>query len=133
GPGRDDNQFRGVQAAGHSVELDKAGSDSGDAASALVEFLNRLDRFHDLVLHGKHLASEPVFADGEDFLFHFVEQIVHFILFFVRASHALGGGGNDLTQDVFVANDLQVVLHICCGRNERKQVGDERGAADAVE
>ena len=98
-----------MQAAGHAVELDKPGGDSGDAAFALVQLLDRLDRFHHLVFHRKHLPFEAVFADGEDLLFHFVEQIVHLVLLFVSAAHALGGGRNDLAQDVFVANDLEVI------------------------
>ena len=56
-----------------------------------------------------------------------------FVLLFVRAADALGGGGNDLSQNVFVANDLEVVLHVRRGRNEREKARDECRAADAVE
>src|SRR5262249_10881193 len=60
-------------------------------------------------------------------------QTVDLVLLLVRASHTLSGGGNDLTQNVFVANELQVVLHVGRGRNEGEQIRDERRAADAVE
>ena len=127
------DHFRSVQTAGHPVEFDKARGDSSDAAFALVKFLDRLDGFHDLVLHGKHLALEAVFAHREDFLFHFVEEIVHVILLFVSAADALGGGGNDFPQNVFVANYLEIILHVRCSRDERKEVRDQRRAAYAVE
>ena len=109
-PRCDHDHLRWMQAARHPVEFDKAGGDSGDSAFALVKFLDRLDRFHDLILHGKHLTFEPVFADCEDLLFHFVEQIIHFVLLFVGAPHAFGRRRNDLAQNVFVANDLEIVV-----------------------
>src|SRR4029077_14066442 len=44
-----------------------------------------------------------------------------------------GGGGNDLSQNIIVANDLQIVSHVRRGRNEREQVRDESRTADAIE
>ena len=86
-----------------------------------------------MIFHREHLAFEPIFADVENLLFHFVQQAVDLVLLFVRAADTLGGGGNDLSQNVFVANDLQIVLHVGRGRNEREQIRDQRRPADAVE
>ena len=86
-----------------------------------------------MIFHREHLAFEPVFADVENLLFHLVQQTVDLVLLFVSAAHALGRGGNDLAQNVFVANDLQIVLHVGRGRNEREQIGHQCRAADAVE
>src|ERR1041385_6390084 len=122
-----------MQAAGHAVELDKSSRDSGDAAFPLVELLDRLDGLHCMVFHREHLAFEPVFAHGENALFHFVEQIIYLVLFLVSASNTLGGGGNDFTQDVFVANDVEVVADVCSGWNEGEKTSDKCSAADAVE
>src|SRR5213082_988790 len=107
-----------METAGHSVELNKSGGDSGDAAFTLVKLLNRLDGVHHLVFHRKQLPFEAVFAHGENALFHFIEQIVYLVLFLVSAANAFGGGGNDFAQDVFVANDFEVVADICGGWNE---------------
>src|SRR4029077_5509979 len=107
--------------------------DSSDSTFALVKLLDRLDRFHDLVFHRKHLAFEAVFANGEDSLFYFVEQIIDFILFLVSAPNTFRGGRNDFAQDVFVANNLEIVLHVRCSWNEREKAGDERRAAYAIE
>src|SRR6266540_870873 len=122
-----------METAGHSVELNKPGGDSGDAAFTLVQLLNRLDGVHHLVFHREHLAFEAVFAHGENALFHFVEQIVYLVLFLVSTAHALGGGRNDLPQNVFVANDVEVVPDICGSRDKGEQTCDERRAANAVE
>ena len=86
-----------------------------------------------MLLHGKHLAFETVFAHGENPLLHFVEQVIDLVLLFVRATHALGGGRNDLAQNVFVANDFEVVPDVRCRRNEREQLSYEHRAADAIE
>src|SRR5207247_10422982 len=122
-----------METAGHSVELNKSSGDSSDAAFTLVKLLNRLDGVHHLVFHREHLAFEAVFAHGENALFHFVEQIVYLVLFLVSAANALGGGRNDLPQNVFVANDVEVVPDICGGRDKGEKAGDKCGAADAVE
>src|SRR5205807_5242806 len=121
-----------METAGHSVELNKSGGDSGDAAFTLVKLLNRLDGVHYLVFHREQLAFETVFAHGENALFHFVEQIVYFVLFLVSAAHALGGGGNDFPQDVLVANDVEVVADVRGGWNEGEQTRDERRPTDTV-
>jgi len=86
-----------------------------------------------VIFHREHLAFEPIFADVENFLFHFVQQAVDLVLLFVRAADTLGGGGNDLAENLLVAYDLQIVLHVGRGRNEREQIRDERRPADAVE
>ncbi len=65
----------------HPIELGEAGGNAGDSAAALVEFLDRLDRLHHLVFHRQHLTFEAVFAHRENLLLHFVEEIVHFVLF----------------------------------------------------
>src|SRR5438093_409996 len=121
-----------METAGHSVELNKSGGDSGDAAFTLIKLLDRLDRVHHLVFHRKQLAFEAVFAHGENALFYFVEQIVYLVLFLVSTAHALGGGRNDFPQDVLVANDVEVVADVRGGWNEGEQTRDERRAADTV-
>src|SRR6266571_4879043 len=121
-----------METAGHSVELNKSGGDSGDAAFTFVQLLDRLDGVHHLVFHRKHLAFEAVFAHGENALFHFVEQIVYLVLFLVRAANTLGGGGNNLPKDVLVANNLEVVADVCGGGNESEKAGDKGCAADGV-
>jgi hypothetical protein len=109
------------------------GRDSSDPTFALVKLLDRLDRFHHLVFHGKHLALKAIFADGENSLFHFVEQIVDLVLLFVGTPNALRAGGNDFAQDVFVAHDLEVILHVRRSWNEREKARDEGRAAYAIE
>src|SRR6266700_6878937 len=117
-----------METAGHSVELNKSGGDSGDAAFTFVQLLDRLDGVHHLVFHGKHLAFEAVFAHGENALFHFVEQIVYLVLFLVSTANALGGRRNNYKKNVFVANNVEVVPDICGGRDKGEKAGDKCGA-----
>ena len=52
-------------------------------------------------------------------------KIVHFVLFLVSATHAFGAGGDDLAQNIFVANNLEVVVKIRRRRDEGEQAGDK--------
>ena len=79
------------------------------------------------------LALETIFPDRVDFLLHFVEQVVDFVLLLVGAPRAFGAGADDLAQDVFVAHDLEVVTDVRRRRDEGEKAGDERRAADGVE
>ncbi len=130
---RDHDHFRRMHSAGHAIEFDKAGRDSGDAPFALVKFFDRFDRFHYLVLHREHLAFEPIFADGKNSLFYLVEKISDFVLLFVGATDAFGGGGDDGAQNVFVPDDLEVITDVCGGRHEGEKAGHQRGATDRFE
>src|SRR5439155_22463307 len=104
-----------------------------ETAFSLVELLDRLDRLHHLILHRKHLAFETVFADSENALLHFIEKIAHLILLLVSPAHALCGGRDDLPKNVFIANDLEVVLHVRGRWNEREQIRDGCRPAHAFE
>src|SRR5207244_11583343 len=106
-----------------------AGGNYGDAASALVEFVDGLDRFHYRVLHREHLAFETVFADGENPLLYFVEKIADLILLFVSAAHAFGGGGDDGAQNVFVPDDFEVIAEVRGRRYIGKEARYHCGAA----
>src|SRR6202022_3593474 len=130
---RGHNHFRRMHSARHPIELDKAGRDSSDAAFWLVEFFDRLDRFHHLVLHREHLALEAIFTDGENFLFYLVEKISHFVLFFVAATNAFGGGGDDGAQDVFVPDDLEVIAEVRGRRHKGEKARYQGRAADSFE
>src|SRR6266513_2017575 len=121
-----------MQAACQLVEIAKASRNSGNRAFVFKELLDRFKRAHYLLFHREHLAFEPVFTHGEDFLFNFVQQVVHLVLFLISPAYALGGGGNDFAQNIFVANDLEVVPNVCGGWNESEQAGDERRAPYAV-
>ncbi len=66
-------------------------------------------------------------------MFHFVEQVVDLVLVVVGTARALGAGADDLAQNVFVADDLEVVADVCGRRDESEKAGDERRAADQVE
>ncbi len=123
----------GMQSTRHPIELDEAAREAGQAAFLFPQFLDRLDRFHDLVLHGQGLAFETIFADGVDFLLYFVEQVVDLVLLFVGAARAFRAGADDLAQDVFVADDLEVVTDIGGGRDEGEKARDKRSAADRIE
>src|SRR5207302_1505275 len=54
-------------------------------------------------------------------------------LLFVSAPHTLGRGNDDLPQNVFVANDLQVITDVRGGWDEREQAGNKSRAADGLE
>src|SRR2546425_2903941 len=129
----DDDHLGRMHSACHAIEFNKAGGNSGDAAFALVEFFDRLDRFHHLVLHRKHLAFEAVFADGENLLLYFVEKIADLILLFVSAAHAFGGGGDDGAQNVFVPDDFEVIAEVRGRRYKGKKARYQCGAADCLE
>ena len=132
-PRRDHDHLAVVQAVRHAIQLDEASRDSGDPAAALPELLDRLERAHDLLLHAGHLAFETILADGEDLLLHFIEEVVHLVLFLVGTPDAFRAGGDDLPQNKFLADDLEVVGHVRGRRHERVEIRDEGAAADRVE
>ena len=66
-------------------------------------------------------------------MFYFVEKIVHLVLFLVSAPNTLCRGSDDFAQNVFVANDVEVVLHVRRRWDEREQARDKCGAAHAFE
>ena len=70
-------------------------------------------------------SATPLKRPGKNPLFHFIEQIAHVVLFFESAPHAFRGSGDDLAQNVFVADDLEVIPDICRGRHEREETGHE--------
>ena len=72
------------------------------------------------------LTFETIFADGVDFLLYFVEQVVDLLLLFVGAARAFRAGADDFAQNVFVADDLEVVADICGGRDEGEKARDKR-------
>ena len=55
------------------------------------------------------------------------------VLFLERSADALGARGDDLPQDVFVADDLEVVGHVRRRRHEGEKAGYRRGAADSFQ
>ena len=125
--------FAVVQPISHPIQFDETGGDPGDSTSTLPEFLDRLERAHDLLFHPGHLSFEAIFADRENLLFHFIEEVVDLILFFEGTPDAFGAGGDDLPEDVFLANDLKVVSNVRRRGHEGEKAGDERRAADGVE
>src|ERR1051326_7027872 len=131
-PSRNYNHLAWMHSVGHPIQFRKTSSKTGDAASVLVEFLDRLDRVHHLIFHREQLAFEAIFAHGENALFHFVEQIVYLVLFLVSAADALGGGGNDLAENVLVANDFEIVADVRGSGNEGEQTRHKRRAAHGV-
>src|SRR6266545_3585798 len=121
-----------MQTAREFVEVAKACRDSCDRTFVLKEFLDRFKSAHHLLFHREHLAFEPVFADGEDSLFYFIENIIYFVLFLVGPSNALCGRRDDLAENMFVSDDVEVVLHVRCRRHEREEGSDKGGATDRI-
>src|SRR5438132_1656001 len=60
-------------------------------------------------------------------------QAVDFVLFLVRAPNALGRSGDDLSQNVFIANNLEVITDIGGGRNKRIKACNKSRATDGLE
>src|SRR5438552_912852 len=93
-------------------------SASFDAAATLPKLLDRCERIHHLFLHREELTFEPVVADLENVVFYFIEQGTNFTLLLVSPPNAFSAGEDDLTQNVFVANDLEVVIQVCGCRDK---------------
>ncbi len=123
----------GVQSAGQAIQFDEASREPGNATTPLPKFLDGFDRIHHLFFHGQELAPETIVADLENIVFYFIEKRSHFALFLVGAAHAFGAGGDDLAENIFVADDLEVVVDIRCRRDKGEQTGHERGAADCFQ
>src|SRR6266403_438125 len=56
-----------------------------------------------------------------------------FALFLVGAAHPFGAGDDDLAENIFVADDLEVVVDIRRRRDKGEQAGHERGATDCFQ
>ncbi len=64
---------------------------------------------------------------------HVVEQRGDLALFLVGAPGAIRAGADDLPQDVFLPDDVDVIRRVRRRRREGEQVRDERRAAHGVE
>ena len=79
------------------------------------------------------MAFETILAHSENPLLHLIEEIVDFVLFLVRATNALSRSGDDLSQNVFIANNLEVITDIGGGRNKRVKACDKSRPANGLE
>ena len=131
--GRDDDHFAAMQAAGHFVEVEEAGADASDHALALMIILDGVDGAMDQVLHLHRGGLDTVLADLEDVAFDFVDQAVDFAFVFVNAADHAGAGLDHLPQDMFFADDFDVVIEVRGGRNGVGQGGEVGNAADRFE
>src|SRR5436190_15824965 len=120
-PSGNDNHLGGVQSAGESIQFDETSREPGNSTTALPKFFDRFERPHHLFFHGQELARETIVADLENIMFYFVEQRPHFTLFLVSAAYPFGASDDDLAEDVFVANDLEVVINIRGRRDKGEQ------------
>ncbi len=129
----DDEHLRAVQPVGHLVELAVPGGEAGDGASALVEFLDGLDGFHDLLLHREGADLEALAGDLVDLLLDLVEERGDVVLLIVGAGGVLRAGGDDAAQRPFLLENLDVIGRVGRRGDEGEQLRDEGGAADLVE
>jgi len=68
---------------------------------------------------------ETVVAYPENIVFYFIEKRPHFALFLVSAAHAFGASEDNLAENIFVADDLEVVVDIRRRRDKGEQAGHE--------
>ena len=86
-----------------------------------------------MFLHSQELAPETVVADLENIVFYFIKERPYFALFLVSAAHPFGASEDDLAENIFVADDLEVVVDIRRRRDKGEQTGHERGAPDCFQ
>ena len=122
-----------MHAAGHAVEIDEAGAETGQRALALMVIFDGGDRLANQFLHRIGGGLDAFFADLENVAFDFVEQCVHFAFMLVGAADDACAGENHLSQDILLANNGEVIIEIRGGRNGVGQRRNEGDAADGIE
>ena len=75
GPGRNDDQVRGLEARCHLVEIGETGAETGDVLTALVEHLDRFHVFREQLPDGMYVVAQSSVPDLVDGLFGLVDRL----------------------------------------------------------
>ena len=128
---RENNKFRAVQAAEHSVEIDKTGRDASD-----TPFRARVDNMEDVlhkVVHRLNTICSAIVVDGEDFLFGLRDELFRLGFGIVRLIEDLFARLNELSANRVLLNNFGVVDGVRGYLNGRHKFREILFAADLDE
>ena len=129
--GGDDDQFAGLQAAGHVVQFEEAGGHAGEVVAVAV--LDLLEGLLQQAGEADRLVGDALLGDGEEALLGLVEDLGDLLAGGVGLVDDLAGGGDQLAQQGLVADDGRVVLGVGGRGDGLGQLDDVLDAADLLQ
>ena len=105
----------------------------GEHALIGVELLNFGDGPVDQFLDGQTDCADALLADAQDVALHFVQQRINVPLVIKDPAHHLGASPHHLAEEVFLQDDVQVILKVGGGGDGVGQGGNVTQAADGFD
>jgi len=132
-PGRHDHHVAALPAGGEPVQFHEAGGHAAHAAGLALGVLDVGDGVLDQVAHRLVVALEVAAGDGVEVLFGLVEQVEDVGAVVVGVAGGLGADADQFAQDVLLADDARVVLHVGAAGHLAGELADVEGAAHHVQ
>ena len=111
GPGRDDDEIRALQAAGHFIQIGVVRSQSGNPLSALQERVNGTEGLLYDLLHSHEAASNALLRKLENGGFGIIQNFFGRVGLIAGARNSGIRGMDESAQQRFIADNLDVVLN----------------------
>ena len=98
-----------------------------------MKILNARNRLPDQFLHRGSGFTCPLLIDLLDLALHLIEQPRHFALMLIRLTHNLSAGAHGFAQEIFLPDNIEVILQICRRRHGVHESGEISHAAHGLE
>ena len=131
--GCDDEHIGCLESVGHLIEVRIAGGEAGDAAVAGEELLEILHDLDDGFFHADFDVGFGSFANLEDLLLNFIEEVDDVLGVIVCGGDRLGAGLDDVAENKLLFNDRKVGIEVCSSGSVGVNFGEGRWSADGVE
>ena len=122
-----------MKAGCHTVKFHESGREPGDRSTVFVKLLNLLNGVHDELLCRPQVDLDVVVGERENLLFNAVQQSVDLLVVIVAVAYHAVAGHDHLTQEVLLADNVDVVVRVGGGRNKREEITEILGTSDFVE
>ncbi len=115
---RNDDHLGRMKPACHPVQLNKSSRQTGHRTPILIQFFDLFDRLHHEIFGGNNLRFDVFSSDRKNLFLCVVQKRLDFPLLIVALSGKLVAREDQPTQDVLLADDINVVAGVCRGRNK---------------
>ena len=120
----------GMKPAGHPVQFNKSGRQTGHRTAILIQFFDLFDCLHDEIFGRNNLRFDVFSSDRKNLFLSLIQQRLDFPLLIVALSRKPVAGGDQPAQDVLLANDIDVVACVGGGRNKVVEIAQIFRTAD---
>ena len=128
-----DHHITSLPAGGEFVQLHEARRDTAHPTGLRLGVLDLLDGPLDQVAHRLVVALQVAACDGIEVLLRFVQQIEHVSGVVVGITGHLRADADHLAQDVLLADDTRVILHVRTARHFVGELADVEGSANDIQ